>query len=169
MGKMGDKLLSFIGLEPTDEEVDDRYYDEQDDLQDDMMGFPEDDFAPPVEEKKTKKRGETAKVIGIPDTSKVRVLIYKPVSYEDTQSIIDHLKEKKPIIVNLELLEVDIAQRVLDFMSGAVYALNGSIHKVSKGIFVLAPINVDISGNIPEENKGRSNSSFFSLANKREG
>ena len=104
-----------------------------------------------------------------PSSNAMKMLVYQPMSYEDTQSIIDNLKMKKPIIVNLELLEVDIAQRVLDFMSGAVYALNGSIHKVSKGIFVLAPINVDISGNIPEENKGRSNSSFFSLANKREG
>ncbi|BDF58146.1 cell division protein SepF [Christensenellaceae bacterium] len=150
MGKMGDKLLSFIGLEPTDEEVDDRYYDEQDDLQDDMMGFPEDDFAPPVEEKKTKKRGETAKVIGIPDTSKVRVLIYKPVSYEDTQSIIDHLKEKKPIIVNLDELDTDVAQRILDFVSGAVYALNGNIRKAARNIFVVAPYNVDVSTNTAE-------------------
>ncbi len=150
MGKMGDKLLSFIGLEPTDEEVDDRYYDEQDDLQDDMMGFPEDDFVPPVEEKKVKKRGETAKVVGIPDTSKVRVLIYKPVSYEDTQSIIDHLKEKKPIIVNLDELDTDVAQRILDFVSGAVYALNGNIRKAARNIFVVAPYNVDVSTNTAE-------------------
>ena len=150
MGKMGDKLLSFIGLEPTDEEVDDRYYDEQDDLQSDMMGFPEDDFVPPVEEKKTKKRGETAKVVGIPDTSKVRVLIYKPVSYEDTQSIIDHLKEKKPIIVNLDELDTDVAQRILDFVSGAVYALNGNIRKAARNIFVVAPYNVDVSTNTAE-------------------
>lgn len=150
MGKMGDKLLSFIGLEPTDEEVDDRYYDEQDDLQDDMMGFPEDDFVPPVEEKKNKKRGETAKVVGIPDTSKVRVLIYKPVSYEDTQSIIDHLKEKKPIIVNLDELDTDVAQRILDFVSGAVYALNGNIRKAARNIFVVAPYNVDVSTNTAE-------------------
>jgi cell division inhibitor SepF len=149
MGKMGDKLLSFIGLEPTDEEeMDDRYYEDDEELQDEMMGFPEDEYVPPVEDKKIgKKKGEAAKMVGIPDTSKVRVLIYKPVSYEDTQSIIDNLKERKPIIVNLDELDTDVAQRILDFVSGAVYALNGNIRKAARNIFVVAPYNVDVSTN----------------------
>ncbi|MEA4854472.1 MAG: cell division protein SepF [Christensenella sp.] len=149
--KMGDKLLSFIGLEPTDEGLDDQYYDDED-IQDDMMGgFPEDEYIPPVEEKRiNKKKGETAKMVGVPDTSKVRVLIYKPVSYEDTQSIIDNLKERKPIIVNLDELDTDVAQRILDFVSGAVYALNGNIRKAARNIFVVAPYNVDVSTNTAE-------------------
>ena len=153
MAKIGDKLLSFIGLESTDEEEYDNEYDDQDMMEDDL-DFPPDDFvAPaPVEEKKfsKKNRGETAKVVGIPDTSKVRVLIYKPLSYEDTQSIIDNLKEKKPIIVNLDELDTDVAQRILDFVSGAVYALNGNIRKAARNIFVVAPYNVDVSTNAAE-------------------
>ncbi|MBC8528760.1 cell division protein SepF [Christensenellaceae bacterium NSJ-44] len=163
-GKVFNKLLDMIGLEETvieeeDEEMmDEEYYEEEE--------------QEPVRPARNTHRDKGGKVLPMPQqpsSNAMKMLVYQPMSYEDTQSIIDNLKMKKPIIVNLELLEVDIAQRVLDFMSGAVYALNGSIHKVSKGIFVLAPINVDISGNIPEENKGRSNSSFFSLANKREG
>ena len=155
MAKIGEKLLNFIGLEPTDEEEYDDEFEEQEMIDDDMS-FPPDDYEPaPVEEKKfTKKgrehRGDTGKVVGIPDTSKVRVLIYKPVSYEDTQSIIDNLKEKKPIIINLDELDTDVAQRSLDFVSGAVYALNGNIRKAARNIFVVAPYNVDVSTNAAE-------------------
>ena len=81
----------------------------------------------------------------MPDTSKVRLLIYKPLSYEDTQNIIDNLKEKKSIVVNLDELDVDVAQRILDFISGAVYALNGNIRKAARNIFVVAPFNVDVT------------------------
>jgi cell division inhibitor SepF len=132
MAGFGKKILEFIGLEETDPNEPDMYYDDQEDVKDDMMNFPEDDYIP-VEEKPFKKRAaNTGKVAGIPDTSKVRVLIYKPVSYEDTQSIIDNLKEKKPIIVNLDELDTDVAQRILDFISGAVYALSGNIRKAAR-------------------------------------
>ena len=87
------------------------------------------------------------------DQSKVRVLIYKPLSYEDTQNIIDNLKEKKSIVVNLDDLDTDVAQRILDFISGAVYALNGSIRKAARNIFVIAPFNVDVSSNNNEDDQ----------------
>ena len=147
MAGFGKKLLTFIGLEETDPN-EEEYYDDQEELQEDMMSFPEDDYIPVDEKPFTKKKVvNTAKVSGIPDTSKVRVLIYKPVSYEDTQSIIDNLKDRKPIIVNLDELDTDVAQRILDFISGAVYALNGNIRKAARNIFVVAPQNVDVSTN----------------------
>ncbi len=150
MAGFGKKILEFIGLEETDPNEPDVYYDDQEDMKDDMMNFPEDDYVP-VEEKPFKKRtANTGKVSGVPDTSKVRVLIYKPVSYEDTQSIIDNLKEKKPIIVNLDELDTDVAQRILDFISGAVYALSGNIRKAARNIFVVAPFNVDVSTNVAD-------------------
>ena len=62
------------------------------------------------------------------------------------------------MIINLENLDPELAKKIFDFVSGAVYALDGSIQKVSKSIFVLAPSNVDISGNISEELK---NSGIF--------
>ncbi len=150
MAGFGKKLLTFIGLEETDPN-DEEYYDDQDDLQEDMMSFPEDEYVP-VEEKpfNKKNKGATGKISGIPDTSKVRVLIYKPVSYEDTQSIIDNLKDRRPIIVNLDELDTDVAQRILDFISGAVYALSGNIRKAARNIFVVAPYNVDVSTNMAD-------------------
>lgn len=98
-------------------------------------------------------------------TSLPEVIIYQALTYDDTQSIIDNLKGHKPVIVNLDCLEVELAQRVLDFISGAVYSLDGNIQKVAKGIFLLAPNNVNISGNIPDELKGKN---FFTLTGKRE-
>lgn len=77
----------------------------------------------------------------------MKMIVYHPISYEDTQNIIDNLKSRKPVIVNMEELEIDCAQRILDFMAGAIYALNGSIYKISRGIFVVAPTNYDIIGN----------------------
>ena len=92
------------------------------------------------------------------------MVVYQALTYDDTQNIIDNLKNRKPIIVNLDSLEQDLAQRVLDFMSGAVYALDGTIQKVSRSIFVLVPSNIDIVGNIPEDFKGKS---FYTLGTTR--
>ena len=152
MAGFGKKLLEFIGLEETDPIVDE-VFDDQEDIKEPSMSYPDEEYTS-VEEKQSfnfsKKRGNTGKITGIPDTSKVRVLIYKPTSYDDTQSIIDNLKEKKPIIVNLGELENDVAQRILDFLSGAVYALSGNLRKAAKGIFVVAPYNVDVSSNMSD-------------------
>ena len=78
----------------------------------------------------------------------VRMVVLQPQSMEDTQTVIDNLRMGKPVIVNLENLESEAAQRLLDFISGAIYALEGNVRKVSRGIFLLAPDGVDISGNI---------------------
>lgn len=161
MAKFGKKILSFIGLEETDPEMEQEYYDDEDDIEEDIMDFPEDEYVPPVEEKKYKKKGDTGKIMGVPDTSKMRVLIYKPVSYEDTQSIIDNLKERKPIIVNLDELDTDVAQRILDFISGAVYALNGNIRKAARNIFVVAPHNVDVATNTAADSVDNMSFSYF--------
>jgi cell division inhibitor SepF len=102
------------------------------------------------EEEKRFGKKNSGKIVGLPDAGKVRVLIYKPLSYEDTQNIIDNLKERKSIVVNLDELEVGVAQRILDFISGAVYALNGNIRKAARNIFVVAPFNVDVTTNASE-------------------
>ena len=93
------------------------------------------------------------------------MVVNQPRSYDDAQDIIDNLKADRPVVVNLEVLDLEIAQRVLDFISGSVYALNGSIQKVSRCIFVLAPANVDVSGNIGGE---INMSSFIDLGGRYE-
>lgn len=148
------KMLNFIGLEENvlEEDVEDEVYSDE---------F----YSEPNEDYDVRSKTRRGKVVNIHSNPYVKVMVYQPLSYDDTQTIVDNLKSRKPIIVNLESLDSDLAQRVLDFLSGAVYALEGSIHKVSRGIFVLAPNNVDISGDIPDDLKGKS---FFTLNNKDE-
>jgi len=78
----------------------------------------------------------------------VKMMIFQPQSCEDAQIIIDNLKAKRSVIINLEEAG-DMGMTVLNIMSGAIYALDGNIRKVSKGVFLLAPQGVDISGNLP--------------------
>lgn len=80
-----------------------------------------------------------------------QVVIYYPKNINDAALAGDGLKEKKILIVNLENVNKEDAQRIADFLSGAAYNANGSIEKISSDIFVVAPENVDISGEFKEE------------------
>lgn len=80
--------------------------------------------------------------------SNFRISIHEPLSYdEDASKIVDDILNKKVVVLNLELIDVNMKQKIVDFVSGAVYALGGRIDKVTKGIFVICPkgINVDKS------------------------
>lgn len=81
----------------------------------------------------------------------IKMVLFQPLSYEDSQAIVDNLRANKPVIVNMVDLERECAQRVLDFMAGAVYALNGTIRRVSYGIFVIVPSSIVIVGQGDEE------------------
>ena len=77
------------------------------------------------------------------------VVVYDPKTPDDVQKLIDYLKRKEPAIINLDDISEATAQRILDFVAGAIYALNGSIHRIATNIFVLSPEGVDIT--IPYE------------------
>jgi cell division inhibitor SepF len=74
----------------------------------------------------------------------MKMIVYHPVCYDDAQTIVDNLKNRRPVIVNMEELDGNTAQRVLDFLLGAIYALNGTVNKISRGIFLVAPREVDV-------------------------
>lgn len=78
----------------------------------------------------------------------MEVFVIKPASMEDTREIADSLVNNSTVILNLEGIDVELAQRIIDFTSGACYSLNGSLQKVSSYIFVLGPSNVDITGDL---------------------
>ena len=134
------KFLDYIGLEETE-------MDENELLEDEADVMPHEDNI--VNINRARERG--GKVVSMPSpAAQMKMIVYQPLSYEDTQNIIDNLKSRKPVIVNMEELEIDCAQRILDFMAGAIYALSGTIHKISRGIFVVAPNNIDVVGNDDE-------------------
>ena len=91
------------------------------------------------------------KVVGMPGMQQVRVIISQPSTFEQSEEICEHLKEKKSIIVNLECVNKDVARRIVDFISGAVYGLDGNIQKISNSIFLVAPFNYEITNEVMKE------------------
>lgn len=96
----------------------------------------------------TPKRG---KIVNIHTTTQLKVVVVQPDTFEDSKEIADHLKTKKPIVVNLENIDRDVAKRIIDFLSGAVYSLDGNIQKISNGIFLIVPYNMGIMGDFKDE------------------
>ncbi|NGQ93734.1 cell division protein SepF [Brevibacillus sp. SYP-B805] len=78
----------------------------------------------------------------------IRLMLFEPRSYSDAQDIADNLRHRRPVVINLQRVEKEQAKRIVDFLSGTVYALNGDIQKVGDHIFVCTPDNVDMQGNI---------------------
>lgn len=86
------------------------------------------------------------KILNIHSNSVMNVVLYHPKSFDESTSIVDTLKARKPVVMNISELDKDLARKIFDFCSGALYALDGHIQQVAKGIFILAPQNVDITG-----------------------
>lgn len=100
--------------------------------------------------------GKKGKVVNIHTTAQFKVVVVQPENFEEARDIADTLKTKNPVVINLEGVEKEIARRIIDFLSGAVYSLDGNIQKVSNGIFLVTPYNVGIMGDFKDElrNKG---------------
>ena len=129
------KMWKILGVENEDE------YD-QDEFEANDSSVDDRDFT--VNANNNKKN----KVVGMPGVQQVKVIISQPNSFEQSEEICEHLKEKKSIIVNLEYVNKDVARRIIDFISGAVYALDGNIQKISNSIFLVAPYNYEITNEI---------------------
>ena len=83
--------------------------------------------------------------------NQMKVMVIEPVSFDDAQQVADHIINNKPVVVNFENTNGDIAKRIIDFISGTTYALSGDIKKVGKNVFMCAPDNVSV--NFSEESK----------------
>ncbi len=77
-------------------------------------------------------------------TSAFKLVVIEPKGFDECSKLVDSLKSRKPIIVNLEKLDSDTARKIFDFLGGATYALNGNVQKVANNIFIFAPENVSI-------------------------
>lgn len=113
---------------------------------------------------KTASASRTARQTSAPTSSKItpmrsikkgqsinmEVCVIKPTSMEDTREIADTLVDNSTVVLNLEGIDVDVAQRIIDFTSGACYSLGGSLQKISSYIFILTPYNVDITGDFQD-------------------
>ncbi len=134
MGVMN-KLMNFLGLHEEEElterqQIEDSAYEAETNSQD-----------------QRKTRGN---VVSIHSQKNTKVVLSEPRSYEETQEVADHLRARRPVIVNLHRVRSDQGVRIVDFLSGTVYALNGNIVKIGTNIFFCTPESVEIQGSITE-------------------
>ncbi len=90
-------------------------------------------------------RGSMNKNYSMNGTAPFKMLVIEPKSFDECTTLVDNLKSRKPVIINLERVETDLAKKMFDFLSGATYALNGNVQRVTANIFIFAPANVDIA------------------------
>ena len=93
----------------------------------------------------------------------LKMLITEPRGYNDCPRLVDSLRESRPVIINVEKLEREIARKIFDFLLGATYAVNGKVQKISENIILFAPANVDIMSFLSEANDNGSYSTDESM------
>lgn len=154
--KFFDKMMETLGL------VEEPLEDEWDDLQEteDQFSFskPAEDAFPAQEQMQMQKPKrpmfndlnnpmgrEKIKTYKTGGADQIKMIVIRPETYEEAQDICDYIRAGKPVVVNLEGMQFDVSQRVMDFLSGSCYSLNGNIQRVAKNIFIVAPNNIDVS------------------------
>lgn len=145
-------ILNFFKLD--DDEDDDEYNSIDDDVDEEPVSFRKNRTTPVREETRqarpTRPAPSKPKVVPIRSGKgggPMEVNIIKPTSFEDSQDICNTLLRGQAVVVNLEGFDPDEAQRIMDFISGCVYAISGKINQISQYIFIISPENVEISGN----------------------
>ena len=166
-----DKLLNFMKL-TEDEEYEEEYEEYEDDEEEEepeKVGFSffKKKEKEPVEEseeevtfdntitasREAKKRRFTStgsKVVSMNGRG-VEVYVIKPQDFAEAQTAADLLKKGRTVVINLEGVELTVAQRSIDFIGGATYAINGSLQAVSNNIFIAAPDSIEVSGDLKSE------------------
>ncbi len=125
--------------------------DSDEDIFEDMMNDADDDY--PVDRNlaldpiygSTPNKNNDFKVVTHPSSRGYEVIVSEPRSYDESVSIVKHLKEKKTIILNLHLLDKDQSIRIVDFLCGATHALGGNQQKISDSVFIFTPSSVNLS------------------------
>lgn len=84
-----------------------------------------------------------------------RMILLEPRAFSETQQIVDHLKNRNTVVVNLKRVTSDQAKRIIDFLSGTIYAIGGDLQKIGGGIFLCTPNNVNIQGKITDDSEGK--------------
>ncbi len=131
------KFLNFVGLEEVqDEDFDTQEVAATSDWEDEVP---------------QKKRGS---LVSLPGTRGFRVVVMHPRTLEDGQAIADQVKGRRPVIVNLDLAEEKAGQRLLNFLSGVAYALDGGLRKVGDNIFLVTPNNVEVASEDHDDGPG---------------
>ncbi|PLR84133.1 cell division protein SepF [Bacillus canaveralius] len=131
------KIKTFFFLE------DDYDYKEED--------LAEDELEPVKQQRQQSQHSQKQNVVSLQSVQKSsKVILVEPRVYAEAQDIADHLKNRRAVVVNLQRIDHDQAKRIVDFLSGTVYAIGGDIQRIGMNIFLCTPDNVEVSGNISE-------------------
>lgn len=95
--------------------------------------------------------GGSSRVVNINATTSLQVVLVKPERFDQVSEIADHLREKQAVVLNLESTNKDVSRRLVDFLSGCAYALDGKIKKIAISTYLITPYNVDVVGDLVEE------------------
>lgn len=129
------KFLNFVGLEEVEEEFEDNPRGPQQNWKEEIPN--------------RRKAG----LVSLPPSKGFRVVVMHPRTLEDGQVIADQVKGRRPVIINLDLADERSGQRLLNFLSGVAYALDGGLRKVGNDIFLLTPSNVEVAADPTDEDK----------------
>ena len=141
MGVMN-RILNYLGLQ-EEEETDRASWPSE------RHGYQEQDEPEGAAVETRRVRGKN-NVVSIHAQKTARVVLTEPRSYDEAQEIADHLKFRRSVVVNLQRIRRDHAMRIVDFLSGTVYALGGHIAKIGPDIFLCTPDSVEVTGTITE-------------------
>jgi cell division inhibitor SepF len=124
-------------------------------LEDDEYDYTEEEMTEenhePAKQQHVKQAAQKQNVVSLQSVQKSsKVILMEPRVYAEAQDIADHLKNRRAVVVNLQRIEQDQARRIVDFLSGTVYAIGGDIQKIGANIILCTPDNVEVSGNISE-------------------
>ncbi|MBP2017138.1 cell division inhibitor SepF [Symbiobacterium terraclitae] len=132
------RLVDYLGFGPEEDEFEDEELEEE--------AAPVAYQEEPRRSAASDRRDKVVPISAVPSNKgAVKVIVVEPRSFEEVQTIVDQMKARRPVILNLESLDKDLAQKILNFLNGAIYALNGETQRVSAGIFFYAPPGVDVS------------------------
>ncbi|MBR3229436.1 MAG: cell division protein SepF [Bacilli bacterium] len=115
-----------------------------------MMGEEDDVFTEPDKDKYYDIKAEEALEDG-----NSKMILLEPRAYSESQQIADHLKKRNTVVVNLKRVTPEQAKRIVDFLSGTIYAISGDLQKIGGGIFLCTPNNVSVQGKITGETEGK--------------
>lgn len=171
MGGVMNKLMNAIGIGNEEEEYEDiEYNNEEETLEEnEMENFYKSSYKPSrsfkdiERESQYSSRNLQSKVIPInAAVSSSKMVITQPTCYDEVEAIGEYLKNKKSIIINLENVGKEDARRILDFMSGAAFMVEGTIQKVSNLIYLITPKNVEIQNDLEQSQYSKQQKMSFS-------
>lgn len=107
----------------------------------------------PAPVKAKEKSAKAVSSFSLTNSNAMKLVLVQPKSIDECRTLVDNLKGRRPVIVNLENIETAVARQIFDFLSGAVYALDGNVQKIANNVFVFAPESVDVGGATSKSSK----------------